>query len=53
MGQLKSGKFRKTITKFNVKKAVEEILQIQKYSADMKDVNMSVEFSNFPIGPGG
>ena len=50
IGQLKSGKFRRVITKFNVKKAVEEIMQIQQYSADLRDVKMEVEFIGFSTG---
>lgn len=44
IGQLKSGKFRKVITKFNLKKAVEEIMQIQQYSADLRNIKMEVEY---------
>jgi signal transduction histidine kinase len=50
IGQLKSGKFRKVISKFNVKKAVEEIMQIQQYSADLRNVKMAVEYINFSVG---
>lgn len=48
MAQLKSGKFRKVIAKFNIKTAVDEIMHIQKFSSDLKNVQMTVDFLNFP-----
>ena len=48
MAQLKSGKFRKVINKFNVKTAVEEIMHIQKFSSDLRNIKMSVDFLLFP-----
>lgn len=48
MAQLKSGKFRKVISKFNIKTAVDEIMHIQKFSSDLKNVRMSVDFKSFP-----
>ena len=48
MAQLKSGKFRKVINKFNLKTAVEEIMHIQKFSSDLRNIKMSVDFLQFP-----
>jgi hypothetical protein len=48
MAQLKSGKFRKVINKFNVKTAVEEIMHIQKFSSDLRNIKMNVDFLLFP-----
>ena len=48
MAQLKSGKFGKVIAKFSLKTAVDEIMHIQKFSSDLKNVKMSVDFFNFP-----
>lgn len=48
MAQLKSGKFRKIIAKFNLKTAVDEIIHIQKFTSDLKNVKMMVDFYDFP-----
>ena len=48
MAQLKSGKFRKIISKFSVRTAIDEIMHIQKFSSDLKNVEMRVEFLDFP-----
>ena len=45
MAQLKCGKFRKNESKFNIKKAVEDIIEIQQYSADQKNIKIDVEYS--------
>ena len=47
MAQLKSGKFKKTLECFNIKKSVLQIKQIQQYSADEKNVRLSVIFKGF------
>ena len=44
MAQLKSGKFRKNGSKFNIKKAVDDIVEIQQYSADQKNINIDVKY---------
>ena len=46
IAQLKSGKFRKNVTRFNIKKAVDDIVEIQQYSADQKNINIDVRFMN-------
>lgn len=48
MAQLKSGKFRKVINKFNVKTAIDEIMCIQKFSSKIKNIELSVKFIDFP-----
>jgi signal transduction histidine kinase len=45
--QLKAGKFIKNIQKFNVKKAVEDIVNIQRYQADSKEISIETMFYGF------
>ena len=46
--QLKQGKFRKMITQFDVRKAINEIYTIQKYKADEQGVRIEMKFDSFP-----
>lgn len=46
--QLKSGKFRKDNSNFNIKEAVEEIVQIQKEKAEFCGINLFYDLENFP-----
>ena len=48
MAQLKQGKFRKIESRFNIKSAVEEIRSIEQYTADAKQIKMTIEYFNFP-----
>ena len=36
--QLKAGKFVKNVSKFNIKRAIDEIVSIQRYQADSKNI---------------
>lgn len=45
--QLKAGKFIKIIKKFNIKRAIEEIISIQQYQAASKGIDISTEFIGF------
>lgn len=47
--QLRSGKFRKDIANFNIKEAVEEIVQIQREKAEFCGINLSFTLENFPV----
>ena len=46
--QIKAGKFRKNITKFNIKETVAGIMSIQERQAESKNITLSAEFDNFP-----
>ena len=43
LGQMESGNFRKIITKFNLKKCIQEILDVQMYKANDKQISLSQE----------
>lgn len=47
--QLKAGKFVKNIQTFNIKRAVEDIVAIQQYQAESKNVIISTDFIGFPL----
>jgi signal transduction histidine kinase len=47
--QLKADKFIKTIKVFNIKRAIEEIISIQEYQANSRNITISHEFIGFPI----
>jgi signal transduction histidine kinase len=47
--QLKAGKFVKVIKGFNIKRAVEEIVAIQQYQAESKNISIRTEFIGFPL----
>ena len=44
--QIKAGKFRKVIAEFNIKEAVEEMMSIEIDKAEIKGVNLFVEYVN-------
>ena len=46
--QLKAGKFVKIMKRFNIRKAVEEIVSIQKYQAEAKKIEIKTFFMGFP-----
>jgi signal transduction histidine kinase len=46
--QLKAGKFQKDIKKFNIKRAVMDIISIQQYQAESKNIEIQSEFIGFP-----
>jgi len=48
LAQIKAGKFRKNIQKFNIKKAIEEVVEVQESSANEKGVSIEVKLDNFP-----
>lgn len=41
MGQMESGNFRKIIQKFNMKKCIQEMLDVQMYKANDKNINLT------------
>lgn len=49
LAQIKSGSFRKTTQKFDIKEAIEEVVEIQEYFANIKNVSISLELCNFPL----
>ena len=46
--QLKAGKFVRDIKRFDIKKAVEDIVAIQQYQAESKEIEIATEFIGFP-----
>lgn len=46
--QLKAGKFVKSIVKFNIKRVVDEIVSIQQYQANSKNIAILTEYIGFP-----
>lgn len=46
--QLKAGKFTKDIHNFNIRQAVAEIVSIQQYKAEAKNINIDQKFLGFP-----
>jgi signal transduction histidine kinase len=44
--QIKSGKFRKNINKFNIRDSIEEVMSIQRSKADEQGINFLSTFSN-------
>ena len=46
--QLKAGKFVKNVRRFNIKRAIDEIVSIQQYQADCKKITIKTEFIGFP-----
>ena len=45
--QLKAGKFRKDIKRFNIQRAINEIIAIQSYQADSKGIVIATDFIGF------
>ena len=46
--QIKANKFNKVIKKFNIKTAINEINDIQRYKADSQNIQMITSFTGFP-----
>ena len=46
--QIQNGKFQKNVKPFNLKRAVNDIMEIQEYQANAKAIKISAEFFNFP-----
>ena len=44
--QINSGKFRKNIKKFNIRKAIEEVMCFQKSTAQAKGINFLATYIN-------
>ena len=49
LGQLRSGKFRKDISNFNIKEAINEIMSIQSYKAEFLGIKLTLDMHNFPM----
>ena len=49
-GQMESGNFRKNIMQFDVKKALQEILNVQKYKSSDKKINLFMQSREFVDG---
>lgn len=47
--QLKAGKFIKDIKSFNVRRTIDEIISIQQYKAEAKNIIISTSFLGFPL----
>jgi signal transduction histidine kinase len=47
--QMRSGKFRKNFCNFDVKEAINEIVNVQKLKAEFNAINLSFLMKNFPM----
>ena len=47
--QIKSGKFRKNISKFNIREAIEQVMCIQRQNANDKGIDFYATFKNITI----
>ena len=45
--QIKAGKFRKNLKRFNIHDTIEEIMSIQKRQAEVKNIRLYAEFKGF------
>jgi signal transduction histidine kinase len=45
--QIKAGKFRKNITKFDLRECIEKVMCIQRQKAEDKNINFNVRYRNF------
>jgi signal transduction histidine kinase len=52
LAQIKAGKFFKNINKFNIKTTIEEIMEMQSYQAETKQIGLSTKFIGFPAKRG-
>jgi hypothetical protein len=52
-GQIRTGKFSKYLKKFNVKKSIDSIIDIQQYQADSKFISLKTNFKGFPTNTSG
>ena len=44
--QIKAGKFRKNIKQFNIKDAIQQVIDIQSYKAAKQGIELFVEYMN-------
>jgi signal transduction histidine kinase len=49
LAQMRSGKFRKDVCNFDIKEAINEILNVQKLKAEFCAINLSFLMKNFPM----
>ena len=47
--QLRSGKFRKDLFNFDIREAIEEIVNLQMLKAEYSGINLTFEMNKFPI----
>ena len=47
LAQLESSKFRKTISVFDIRESVHEVMDIQREKADFNKISFTVQFLNF------
>jgi signal transduction histidine kinase len=43
--QIKAGKFRMNLKRFDIRKTVKEVIEIQQQKADAKNINLKCEFN--------
>ena len=48
--QLKNGTFNKIVSKFSVKKVVNEVMAFYSEDSEIKNLSVKVHYVNFPIG---
>ena len=46
--QIRAGKFVKNVKRFNIKKIIDELIEIQHYQAESKSIDILCSFKNFP-----
>lgn len=46
--QIQNGRFSKNVKPFNIKRAVNDIMDIQQYQANAKEIKLEADFYNFP-----
>jgi len=44
---MRSGKFAKNLKKFNIKKTIDELIEIQHYQAESKSIDILCSFKGF------
>ena len=44
--QIKAGKFRKNITNFSIKDAIDQVIDIQSYKAEKQGIELKTEYLN-------
>jgi hypothetical protein len=47
--QMRSGKFRKDCSNFNIKESINEVVNVQKLKADFCSISLSFVMKNFPM----
>lgn len=48
LSQIRAGKFSKNCSKFNIRQAIKEVVDIQEQAAMQKNVKLEVSFRGFP-----